>query len=140
KLLAERFSLAFHSEKRELSAYVITVGKNGPKLAKNETGGNLPGFGGRGPGGILVRNATMAQFAGFLQSRILDRPVVDQTGLAEKYDFTLTWRPDQLPTPGPNAPPLPADIESRSDLFTAFQEQLGLKLEAVKTPVEVLVI
>ena len=89
KLLAERFDLAFHREKRELSAYTITVGKNGPKLAKNESAGILPGFGGRGPGGIGVRNSTMAEFAGFLQARVLDRPVLDQTGLRGRFDFTL---------------------------------------------------
>ena len=141
KLLAERFGLAFHSEKRELSAYVITVGKNGPKLAKDETGGILPGFGGRGPGSVGVRNSTMAEFAGFLQGRILDRPVVDQTGLSGKFDFTLDWRPDltQLP-PGANPPQLPPEVEARPDLFTAIQEQLGLKLEPAKTPVEVYVI
>ena len=72
--------------------------------------------------------------------RFVDRPVVDQTGLTDKYDFTLTWRPDPLAAPPPNAPPPPADLDSRSDLFTAVQEQLGLKLEATKTPVEVLVI
>lgn len=140
KLLADRFQLSFHREKKELSAYTINVGKGGPKLAKNDSGGLLPGFGGRGPGSIGVQNSSMEQFASFLQARILDRPVVDQTGLSGKFDFTLVWRPDQLATPGPNAPPLPADIESRSDIFGAFQEQLGLKLEATKTPVEVLVI
>jgi uncharacterized protein (TIGR03435 family) len=142
KLLAERFGLAFHSEKRELSAYVITVGKNGPKLSKNETGGILPGFGGRGPGSVVIVNSTMTEFAGFLQGRILDRPVVDQTGLSGKFDFTLAWRPDltQLP-PGANPPPqLPPEVEARPDLFTAIQEQAGLKLEPAKTPVEVYVI
>jgi uncharacterized protein (TIGR03435 family) len=140
KLLTERFELAFHRDKKELSAYTITLAKTGPKLTKSETGGNLPGFGGRGPGSIGVQNSTMAEFASFLQARILDRPVVDQTGLPGKFTFTLVWRPDQLATPGPNAPPLPADLESRSDIFTAFQEQLGLKLEATKAPVEVFVI
>lgn len=140
KLLAERFQLAFHRDKKELSAFTITVAKTGPKLTKSETGGNLPGFGGRGPGSIIVQNSTMEEFAGFLQARILDRPVVDQTGLAGKFTFTLSWRPDQLAAPGPNAPPLPADLESRSDLYTAIQEQLGLKLEATKAPVEVFVI
>ncbi|HLF98591.1 MAG TPA: TIGR03435 family protein [Methylococcaceae bacterium] len=140
KLLAERFSLTFHRENKELSAFTLNVGKDGPKLTVNESGGNLPGFGGRGPGSIGVRNSTMAQFAGFLQARIVDRPVVDKTGLAGKYDFTLTWRPDQLgPTP-PNAPPPPADIESRPDIFGAMQEQLGLRFQAERTPVEVLVI
>jgi len=140
KLLAERFQLSFHRENKDLPAFVMTVAKGGPKLAKNESGGLLPGFGGRGPGSIGVRNTSMREFAGFLQARILDRPVVDQTGLTEKYDFTLTWRPDQLPPQGPNAPPLPSDLESRSDLFTAMQEQLGLKIEPSRAQVEVLVI
>lgn len=139
KLLTERFNLTFHREKKELSAYTITVGKNGPKLSKNESGGNLPGFGGRGPGAIGVRNSTMAEFAGFLQARILDRPVVDQTSLSGKWDFTLEWRPDPTQAAA-NAPQLPPEIASRPDIFTAFQEQIGLKLESTKTPVEVIVI
>ena len=141
KLLADRFKLTFHREKKELSAYVVTVGKNGPKLAKNESGGNLPGFGGRGPGAVGVRNSTMAEFASFLQARILDRPVVDQTGLSGKWDFTLEWRPDPTQSAGANAPQqLPPEVAARPDIFTAFQEQIGLKLESTKTPVEVFVI
>jgi uncharacterized protein (TIGR03435 family) len=144
KLLAERFGLAFHREKREMPAYVLTAGKGAPKLTKNESGGLLPGFGGRGPGSIGVRNSTMAEFAGFLQARILDRPVVDQTGVTGKFDFSLDWRPDlaQLgPPPGGGPPPqLPPEVEARPDLFTAIQEQIGLKLESAKAPVEVLVI
>ena len=140
KLLTERFGLTLHRENKELNAYTLNVGKTGPKLSVNNSGGNLPGFGGRGPGSIGVNNSTMAQFAGFLQARIVDRPVVDKTGLPGKYDFTLTWRPDQLgPTP-PNAPPPPADLESRPDIYTAMQEQLGLRFQAEKTAVEVLVI
>src|SRR5262245_31314561 len=118
KLIAERFNLVFHREQRELAAYTITVGKGGPKMAKNETGGLLPGCGGRGPGAVGVRNSTMAEFASFLQGRILDRPVVDQTGLTGKFDFTLEWRPDLAlaPAGGPNGPPqLPPEIESRPD-------------------------
>ena len=86
----------------------------------------------------------MAEFAGFLQARVLDRPVVDQTGITGKFDFTLEWRPDlsQLgPTgPGANAPQLPPEVEARPDLFTAIQEQLGLKLESSKAPVDAYVI
>ena len=143
KLLTERFGLAFHNEKRELSAYVITVAKSGHKLTKNESGGILPGFGGRGPGAIGVRNTTMGEFAGFLQARILDRPVVDQTALSDKFDFVLEWRPDPSQVQGPPgapAPQLPPEVESRPDLFTAIQEQIGLKLESTKAPVEVMVI
>lgn len=121
------------------------MAKTGLKLTKVEgNNGNLPGFGGRGPGSVGVFNSTMADFAGFLQSRILDRPVVDQTGLSVRYNFTLTWQPDvtQAPPPGQPAaaPPPSADAEPLPDLFTAFQKQLGLKLEATKAPVEVLVI
>jgi len=141
KLLTERFALAIHREKKEISAYTLNIGRTGShKLTANESGVNLPGFGGRGPGSIGVRNASMEQFAGFLQARIVDRPVVDKTGLAGKWDFTLTWRPDQVgPTP-PNAPPPPADLESRPDIYGAMQEQLGLRLQAERTPVEILVI
>ena len=142
KLLAERFALAFHSEKREMPAYIITVGKDGPKLTKNESGGILPGFGGRGPGAIGVRNSTMVEFAEFLQARLLDRPVVDQTGVTGRFDFTLEFRPDgsQAGPPGGPAPQLPPEVEARPDLFTAIQEQIGLKLESSRAPVEAYVI
>jgi uncharacterized protein (TIGR03435 family) len=143
KLLAERFGLAFHKEKRELSAYILTVGKSGPKMAKNESGNILPGFGGRGPGAVGVQNSSMAEFAGFLQGRMLDRPVVDQTGLSGKFNFTLEFRPDaqlQAPPGGGPPPQLPPEIENRPDLFTAIQDQLGLKLESGKAAVEVYVI
>jgi len=70
----------------------------------------------------------------------VDRPVVDKTGLAGKWNFTLTWRPEQLAPAPPNAPPPPADLESRPDIYTAMQEQLGLRFQAEKTAVEMLVI
>ena len=86
----------------------------------------------------------MADFAGVLQGRILERPVVDQTELGSvRYDFTLKWTPDQAqaaqlgPLPPNIAAPADADLP---DLFTAFQQQLGLKLESTKAPVDVLVI
>ena len=68
--------------------------------------------------------------------------MVDQTGLAGRFDFTLEWRPDvtQLGPPGGPAPQLPPEVEARPDLFTAIQEQLGLKLESTRAPVEAYVI
>jgi len=142
KLLADRFQLTFHRDKKELSAYALTVAKAGVKFAKSDATGNLPGLGGTGPGGIFVRNATMGDFAGFLQSRVLERPVVDQTSLDGRYDFQLKWTPDaaQLAQFGPNAPPPPSSPDAPPDLFAAVQQQLGLKLESTKAPVEVLVI
>jgi uncharacterized protein (TIGR03435 family) len=144
KLLAERFGLEFHREKKEISAYVITVDKAGLKLAKVEGNrGNLPGFGSRGAGAVGVQNSTIAEFAEFLQARILERPVVDQTGLTDRYDFTLEWKPDTAQFAagaGLNPPALPQNIEDRPDLLTAMRQKLGLKIESGKTPVEVLVI
>ena len=143
KLLEDRFQLTFHREKKELSVYAITVTKTGAKLAKNEGKGALPGFGG-GPRAFNVRNATMSEFASVLQSNILDQPVVDQTGLGTtRYDFVLKWTPDaaQSQLGGGPAPAAAADnLDAPPDLFLAFQQQLGLKLESTKAPVDVIVI
>jgi uncharacterized protein (TIGR03435 family) len=143
KLLVDRFSLTFHRDKKELSVYALTVLKTGNKLTKNETDVNgLPGLFFRGPGVFPVRNATMGDFAGTMQAVVLDRPVVDQTNLQGRYDFTLIWTPDETQFGGRGGQvPAPADPASAPPgLFTAIQEQLGLKLEAAKAPVEVLVI
>ena len=89
-----------------------------------------------------VRNATLAEVGSVLQGNMLDKPVVDQTGLSEKYDFTLTFTPDraQMAGFGPQ-PPAAADIpDAAPDLFAAFTQQLGLRLESTKGPVDVLVI
>jgi uncharacterized protein (TIGR03435 family) len=145
KLLADRFKLTFHKEKKELSAYSIAVGKNGAKLSKSEGDPNgLPGLGFRGKlGALFARNATISDFAGLMQTVVLDRPVVDQTGLAGRFDFTLDWTPEpsqfggrggQTPQPGADDPAAPPD------LFTAIVAQLGLKLESAKLPVDVLVV
>jgi uncharacterized protein (TIGR03435 family) len=87
----------------------------------------------------------MAGFARQLQFRVLDRPVIDQTGLTDRYDFTLNWTPDEFQFPLLTAVQreywaAAARADGLPDLFTAFQEQLGLKLEATKAPAEVLVI
>jgi uncharacterized protein (TIGR03435 family) len=142
KLLEDRFQLKFHHDKRELSVYAIMPGKGEAKLTKNDAGGDLPGFGMRGMGNFSIRNATMADFAGLLQAQVLERPVVDQSGLKDRYDFTLKWTPDasQFGGRGANAPPPPDGTDAPPDLFTAFQQQLGLKLEATKAPVDVLVL
>jgi uncharacterized protein (TIGR03435 family) len=147
KLLAERFELKFHRDKKELSAYAITVAKPGPpKLTKNDSNPTgLPGFGGGGPSGMLVRNATIAEFANVLQSRLLERPVVDQTGLGtQRWDFVLKWTLDagQMAAAGapPNAQPPADNADAPPDIFAAMQQQLGLKLESTKAPVDVMVI
>jgi len=140
KLLADRFQLAFHREKKELSAYAITVAKGGIKLTKNETNPNgNPGYGG-GPAGMRVVNSTIQEFIGFVLNDSLELPVVDQTGLGSaRYDFVLKWTPDTLQSQGA-APERPSNPDAAPDIFTAMQQQLGLKLEATKTLVDVLVI
>jgi uncharacterized protein (TIGR03435 family) len=142
KLLADRFQLTLHREKKELSVYAITIAKTGAKLKKSEGDGNLPGFGG-GRGTFNVRNSTIAEFASVLQANILEQPVVDQTGFGTtRYDFLLKWTPDpsqsQIGGPGPTPPP--DGLDAPPDIFTAFQQQLGLKLENTKAQVDVVVI
>ena len=143
KLLADRFQLKFHNEKRELPAYVLTVGKTEPKMTKDDTDPNgLPGLFFRQLGDLNVRNATMGDFAHLMQSAVLDRPVVDQTGLAGKWDFELKWTPDDSQFSGMGMrPPPPSDAaDAPPPLYTAIQEQLGLKLESGKAQVDVMVI
>ena len=83
----------------------------------------------------------MAEFAGLMQSAVLDKPVIDQTGLPGRYDFTLKWTPDEFQFGGLGVkPPPPSDKDTAPDLFTAFQQQLGLKLESTKAQVDVVVV
>ena len=142
KLLADRFKLAFRKEKKELSVYALVVGKSGSKLTPNESDPNgLPGLGFRALGSMIVRNASMADFASTMQGTVLDRPVVDQTSLPGRYDFTLNWTPDefQFSSLGVKVPPVPENAPN-PDLFTAIQQQLGLKFESSKLPAEIFVI
>jgi uncharacterized protein (TIGR03435 family) len=143
RLLTDRFKLAFHRDKRDMPVYAIVVGPNGHKLTKNDTNPNgLPGLIFRGLGVLPVSNATMADFAGVLQSAVLDRPVVDRTGLTGRWDFQIRWTPDesQFAGLGARVPPPTNDPNAPPGIFTAFTEQLGLKLDPSRAPVEVLVI
>jgi uncharacterized protein (TIGR03435 family) len=141
KLLRERFQLEFHRDKRELSVYAITVGRSGPKLTKSESQENLPSLFFRGLGNLPARNATMTDLANLMQSAVLDRPVINQTGIEGRYDFLLDWTPDEFQFSGLGArPPAPGKDATKPDLFAAFQEQLGLKIETTKAPAEVFVI
>jgi len=144
KLLASRFNLKFHHDQRELSAYVLTVGKNGQKLTPTQLKGSLPGMGMRpGPTGLtmVMANAKLADFTGFLQMLVLDRPVVDRTGITGRFDYNVTFTPDDSEFNG-HPPKLPQTESSDSapNLFAAIQEQLGLKLDAQKTSVDVIAI
>ena len=141
KLLTARFGLKYHEDKKDMSAFVLTVAKGGPKLDKSSDDANSPsGFGFRALGNLTFRNITMPNFASWLQT-VLDRPVVDHTQLEGRFEGTLKWNPDETqfaifgppphPSTAPDAPP---------DLYKAIQEQIGLKLDAAKTPVSVMVL
>ncbi len=135
RLLADRFQLTIHHDKKRLSVYAITVGKGGAKLTKSLGDPNgLPDVEGNGDStGLEAKftNYSMADLARSLQAMGQERPVVDQTGITGRYDFKLKWWPDASQNPAPNAAPV---------LSTALQEQLGLKLEATKAIVDVIVI
>jgi uncharacterized protein (TIGR03435 family) len=144
KLLADRFKLTFHHDKQEVSAFVISVGKNGPKnLTKNESGNALPSGLEFRPvaGGVLLPagNTSMSTLAQMMQQVVLDRPVIDKTGLAGRFDFGFTFTPDDSEFEG-HPPRLPAQTNASPGLFEAMQQQLGLKLSAETAPAEVLVI
>ncbi|HJZ99836.1 MAG TPA: TIGR03435 family protein [Candidatus Solibacter sp.] len=117
-----------HRDTKEFSVYALVVAKNGPKLIEaTGDGGTKLSMGGRR---IAAQHATLAQFANFLAMRT-DRPVVDRTGISGAFDITLAWTPDTAPPGAANPNP---------SIFTAVQEQLGLKLEAAKAPIEILVV
>ncbi|HEY4380031.1 MAG TPA: TIGR03435 family protein [Acidobacteriaceae bacterium] len=135
KLLATRFGVKMHPDKRELSIYALTVAKGGPKLEKSKSDpdalGDASGHGVGSAQAMKFTNESMTDLAHVLELTGADRPVVDQTNLPGRYDFSLLWSPDQIRATEPDAPP---------GLFTAVQEQLGLKLEAVHAPADVFVI
>jgi uncharacterized protein (TIGR03435 family) len=144
QVLAERFQFKFHDDKKEMSAYVLSVAKGGEKMEKAAPdSGSLPGLFFRGLGVLTVRNATMEDFCHLMQSAVLDRPVVDQTQLPGRYNFLLKWTPDesQFGGLGMKVPPPSDAADAPPPLYTAITEQIGLKLDSMsKTPVRVLMV
>ncbi len=168
-LLTERFKLAIHNETKDAPIYALILaradGKLGPGLKKSSVdcaalfaagrarGGAMPPppqpgermqCGMRiGPGNLMGGGALMPQFANTL-GMFAGRIVVDRTGLEGPYDVDLTWTPDQMPRPAGDGPPpqingVAIDPNGPS-LFTAVQEQLGLKLDSQRGPVEMIVV
>jgi uncharacterized protein (TIGR03435 family) len=140
KALVDRFQFKFHNEKRELSVYAITLPANTKhKMTESASGQNLPNLIYPRPGLLPARNTTMTDLAQSMQSAVLDRPVVNQTNIEGRFDFTLDWMPDefQFATFGP---PQQLPDNGKPNIFQAFQQQLGLKLESTKAPADVMVI
>jgi len=143
KLLADRFKLVLHHAHKELPVYGIVVAKGGPKMTPTtaESVATNTAMGGYSEGVFGAKNATMSEFASLMQRYVgLDRPIVDHTGFSGKYDFKLSWTPDPLQSNGNSPSRTTNDANADPDFFTAIQEQLGLKLQPVKEPTDVLVI
>lgn len=161
-LLADRFKLALSRTTKELPVYALVIAKNGPKLQQSKETSpspeepNAPKTPGSFKGGHMMRmgngelNAQQVPMAFLVQflAQELGKPIIDKTGLAGSYNFTLQWTPeeghDRMPGGMPGGRPGPENATqpepSGPSIFTAVQEQLGLKLESQKGPVEVLAI
>ena len=157
QLLADRFNLKFHHATKELSIYALVIAKGGPKLKEAKPGETYPNGqawpnGGAGlmmmrRGKITGQGVSIASLVTNLSSLGLGRTISDQTGLTGKYDFVLQWAPDDAPPQTAGAPEggQPASngalqTNTGPSIFTALEEQLGLKLESRKAPVDVIVV
>jgi uncharacterized protein (TIGR03435 family) len=129
-LLKERFQMTLHFEQREMTHYELVIGKNGPKL-KESTVGPGEATGTARLDGIRSNRMQMNRLAALL-SRTTRMPVLDKTGLTGFYQFDLRYANEVSPAA--------EEIPAGPSVFTAVQEQLGLKLESKKGPVEVLVV
>jgi len=151
-LLVERFKLTLHHEAKEFSVYALLIAKNGPKLqqssSKSIRHSEIKGYDAvmtrRGRGHFEVQRFAMADLA-FLLHDSVGRVVVDKTGLTERYDFSLYWTPEDLTASATNPAPSNQQVASLPDsswpsIFIALQEQLGLRLESTKCPVDTIVI
>lgn len=148
KLLTDRFKLTFHRGSKELPIYALTVAKTGAKLKESAASQDASP---EGPPPLvfvispqLVRlpghNASMSELASVMQRAALDRPVVDKTGISGRYDFDLEWTPDESQFGGVLGRPASSDDSGKPGLFAAIQQQLGLRLEATRGMVALLVI
>jgi uncharacterized protein (TIGR03435 family) len=151
-LLEDRFQLKVNHETKELSVLALVIAKNGPKLAPTSlppvgSGGTANGgaTGGRvislEKGKVTAKGQSIAALTGLLSGQLSGRIVLDQTGLKGEYDFTLVWSPDvplQLGAGDENQGTATAPLPDSTgvSLFAALQEQLGLKIESKKSPMD----
>jgi uncharacterized protein (TIGR03435 family) len=140
-LLIDRFNLKFHRESKEMPVYALVVDKSGSKLKRNDSPEPFDfSIKGVGRGKLAGQRCSMSYLTWFLaQLPMLDRPVIDETGLPGFYDFNFEWMPEVPKVPGADDRDAVPGAEGPS-LFTALREQLGLRLDAKKGPVQVMVI
>jgi len=130
-LLTDRMGVKAHVEKREMPVYALTVAKGGPKFSESTTEG--PMVAGQDKGAQIIQRVSMGELAAELGRGMFDRPIVDATGLKARYDIRL----DMAAVAATNQ----ADrMDAAAAMMTALQEQMGLKLEARKDSIDVLVI
>ena len=139
-LIKDRFRLELHTEAKEMSRYELVIAKNGPKIKGDADA--IPDGRMAWGAGLLKGQRVDIRFMTVWLSRLIEQPVADQTGLKGAYNFELRWAPNSSSSrravePEPDAVPQNSDGPS---IFTAIQEQLGLKLEPRKGPVVMLVI
>jgi uncharacterized protein (TIGR03435 family) len=139
-LLEERFHLAWHREQKQVPAYDLVLGRGGPKfpVEKREMTASDGRIGGGGRGLLGGKAVTAAVFAEYL-SHLLDRPVIDQTGIEGVFDFRLSWNPDEMQRAGLSTEGRPA-ADGAPSLFAALQDQLGLKVIPRKGTIDLFVI
>ena len=141
-MLADRFRLKVHPERKELAMYNLVIGKGGITFKPVDLGDPAKDPDSKPKGSLMVRNGQLtgegipvANLAMFL-AQMLHKQVVDKTGLAGNYDMTLKWQPDDQPAESHEA----TGGEQAPSIFTAVQEQLGLKLEPTKGMVDTIVV
>jgi uncharacterized protein (TIGR03435 family) len=143
QLLQERFNFGFHTERKEVPGYVLTVAKGGAKLKRSAAApDDAPVLvNSVSPTQITLpaRNATMTQFASMMQRAVLDKPIQDKTGLSARYDFDLEWTADETQFGG-NLPRVPPENVTKPPLFDALEQQLGLRLESSRVAINTIVI
>jgi len=139
ELLNDRFKLKFHKEQRMLPVYVLSIAKGGSKLKASDPGSSSNNSGCAHFGECSFSKDSLSRFASWLSSVVLDTKVIDKTGLIGDYDFDLKWIPDESQFARFGAA-VPMEGSKGPNLFTAIQEQLGLKLKQTKAPLDVLVI
>jgi uncharacterized protein (TIGR03435 family) len=140
-LLADRFGLALHREPKVLPVYELVVAKSGPKLQPVQAAQSRGRTLSSSHRGYLSANGASTEFLAELLSRQTDRPVLDRTGLSGTYNFELKWTPDDLHTNlGQTHDDSGKNNADGPSIFTAVEEQAGLKLKPARAPVEVLVV
>jgi uncharacterized protein (TIGR03435 family) len=143
KLLAGHFKISLHHAKTELPVYVLSKAGSESKLARSSDDPSQPAdLSLQELGKLKVKNGSMQDFVDVMQSSVLDRPVLDRTGLTGKYDFTLDWTPDdsQFHAIGAAIPHSSGSIHQPPPLTTALQQQMGLKLDSAIASIEAIVI